>query len=98
MRELNQAEIAMVNGAWASSLGDAIEGAVYGLGAGLATGVALGGINTKSDGLGIGVIAQGVGAVVGGVIGAVEGVVGGFLFGKDDITTFVNGYTDKIGM
>lgn len=97
MRELNQAEIEMVNGAWASSLGDAIEGAVYGAGAGFCTGLALGGINTKSDGLGFGVIAQGVGAVVGGVVGTVVGGVGGFLFGKDDVTTFIDGYTDQIG-
>lgn len=96
MRELNQSEIEMVNGAWASSLGDAIEGAVYGLGAGLCTGVAMGAINTKSDGLGFGVIARGVGAVVGGVMGAVVGGVGGFLFGQEDIATFVDSFTSHI--
>lgn len=96
MRELNQHEIDMVNGAFASSLGDAISGAIYGFGTALATGVALGGINTKSNGLGFGVIAQGVGALVGGAMGAVLGGVGGFIFGKDEITTIIDDYTARI--
>ena len=97
MRELNLAEIEMVNGAWAANLSDAMAGAIYGAGVGLATGVALGGINTKSDGLGFDIIAQGVGAVVGGVIGTVEGVIGGFLFGKDEIAAYADAFIDQIG-
>ncbi|WP_313068543.1 hypothetical protein [Atlantibacter hermannii] len=97
MRELNQNEIAMVNGAWSKSLADSIEGALYGFGTAMTTGIALGAINTKSNGLGFGVIAQGVGAVAGGVLGALVGGIGGFAFGKDGIGAIVDEYTARIG-
>jgi|GEM_PF-2055754 len=99
MYEMNEAEIEIVNGGiFSKSLSDSINGAIYGLGAGFATGLAMGGINTKSAGLGFGVAAQGVGALIGAAVGAIEGTIGGFIYGRDDISKWVDGYTSRIAV
>ncbi|MTD38540.1 hypothetical protein GIX45_07860 [Erwinia sp. CPCC 100877] len=97
MRELNKNEVEMVSGAWSSSLCESLEGGLYGLGSGIATGMSLGGINTKSDGLGFGILAQLAGVIVGGITGAILGGVGGLAFGKTEISKWVDNYTSQIG-
>ena len=98
MRELNEKEINEVNGGCitSGSLCDSISGALYGFGDGVATGIALGGSVTKSDGLGLGTIAQAVGACVGAVVGALWGTAAGFLYGKDEVAALCENYRETI--
>ncbi|WP_330982279.1 MULTISPECIES: hypothetical protein [Enterobacterales] len=96
MRELNSTEINAVNGGFTDSLASSLEGALYGFGDGLVSGIAIGGTATASGGLGFGVIAQAAGAVIGAVVGGVYGTVAGFLYGKDEVKALCQSYRETI--
>ncbi|QGH62023.1 DUF5862 family protein [Serratia proteamaculans] len=97
MRDLTSTEVEVVAGGWSPSISSSLEGAIYGAGDGLATGMAIGGTATKSNGLGLGVIAQAVGTVVGGVVGLAWGGIGGLILGKDEVTSLIHDYKENFG-
>jgi len=96
MRELSLIEMETVSGGTlVASLGDAAEGAMWGLLEGLATGVTVGGSASRSAVFGP--IAQGVGAILGGIIGPVVGAVMGALWGKDTVSAYAADFRQNYG-
>lgn len=93
MRDLTNTEVEAVAGGWCPSISSSLEGAIYGAGDGLAAGMGIGGTATKSNGLGLGIIAQAVGTVV----GLVWGGIGGLILGKDEVTSLIHDYKENFG-
>ncbi|SFC02620.1 DUF5862 family protein [Pragia fontium] len=97
MRELQNNEVEMISGGWTASVNDTIEGAAWGLGDGLTTGIAIGGTATSSGGLGFGTLAQAVGGLlVGPLVGGIFGTLAGAIFGKDEVKATLAHYRENI--
>lgn len=97
MKTLNQDQIEQVSGAWASSVADAIQGALWGAGDGAMTGMSIGGKYGGSGGWYIGGIAQLVGYAVTPVVGGAIGAIGGLLFGREKIASTLEHYRNTLG-
>lgn len=99
MRELNLIEMQDVSGgAWYDlSFAQRLEGALWGLGDGLITGVAIGGKVSGSGGFIAGAVNQLVSAIIGVVAGGVAGTVGGFIWGRDMIAETAQNYRETFG-
>ncbi|GEM_PF-408215 len=99
MRELNVMEMNCISGAgWNDlSLEQRIEGALWGLGDGLVTGVAIGGKVSGSGGFIAGAVNQLVSAIIGVVAGGICGFAGGFIWGREEIAATAKNYRETFG-
>ncbi|MFK8260167.1 hypothetical protein ACFL9S_20580 [Erwinia sp. AnSW2-5] len=97
MKILSQHQIEQVNGAWASSVSDSIQGALWGLGDGAMTGMAIAGKYGGGGGWGFGGLAQLVGYAFTPFVGGLIGSIGGLLFGRDKMASVLENYRSTLG-
>ncbi|BEL82575.1 hypothetical protein SM12BL3_38820 [Serratia marcescens] len=90
MRELNVQEVEVVNGA-------TLDGAIWGIVDGAATGMSIGGKWGGAGGWGFGALSQLVGIIVPTAMGAVAGGVTGLLTDRETAANMIQSYRETFG-
>ena len=90
MRELNVQEVEVVNGA-------TLDGAIWGIVDGAATGMSIGGKWGGAGGFGFGGLAQLVGIIVPTALGAVAGGVAGLMTDRQTVADVAQSYRETFG-